>query len=528
MSKQIKFDIQARQELLSGIEKITKAIKSTLGPKGCNVVIERENMAPLITKDGVTVAKSIQLSDSIENMGAQTVVEASSKTAEQAGDGTTTTAVLTEAIFKEGLKYIASGFNPILLKRGIDQAVENIVKNLKLHSKEIKTNDEIRQVATVSANWDAEIGDIIANAMKEVGKDGVVTIEESKTSETTLNVVKGMQFDRGYISPYFVNEEETNKCIFEDCYILLYEKKLNNLAELLPILQQVGKSGKPLLLIAEDIEGEVLSALIINKMRSTLNCCAVKAPGFGDRRYAFLDDISVVTGGKFIKCNGIDKLDEIKITDLGVAKKVIVTKDNVTIIEGAGDKNKIQSRIELIRNLINEQDSDIEKSKYQERLAKLAGGVAVINIGALTEPELKEKKMRVDDALQATKSAIAEGISVGGSVALIKANLNTLTNSNIELQAGYNIINKAIESPIRCLCENAGIDGSVILNNIKNYKTEDTYNFGYNVATEKYENLIESGVIDPTKVARLSLQNAASAAGLLLTTSCVVYKDKSE
>lgn len=523
MSKQIIFDIQARQQLLSGIEKITKAIKSTLGPKGCNVVIERENIAPLITKDGVTVAKSIQLSNQIENMGAQTVVEASSKTAEQAGDGTTTTAVLAEAIFKEGLKYIITGYNPIFVKRGIDKAVEHIISNLKKHSKPVETNDEIKQIATVSANWDTEIGDIIAKAMKEVGKDGVVTIEESKTSETTLNIVKGMQFDRGYISPYFVNEEETSKCIFENCYILLYEKKLNNLAELLPILQQVGKSGKPLLIVAEDIEGEVLSALIINKMRGALNCCAIKAPGFGDRRFAFLDDISIVTGGKFIKSDGIDKLEDLSIKDLGIAKKIIITKDTTTIIEGKGDKDRIQTRINNIRNLLSEQDSENEKFKYQERLAKLSGGIAVINIGALTEPELKEKKMRVDDALQATKAAIDEGISVGGSVALIKAN-DILTSDNIELQAGYNIINKAIEAPIKCLCDNAGIDGSVILNKIK--ESKDNYNIGYNVANNKFEDLIAAGVIDPTKVARLSLQNAASAAGLLLTTSCVIFEDK--
>lgn len=523
MNKQIIFDSQARQQLLSGIEKITKAIKSTLGPKGRNVVIEREGLPPLITKDGVTVAKSIQLIDPIENMGAQSIVEASSKTADLAGDGTTTTAVLAESIFKEGLKYVTSGYNPIFIKRGIDKAVDNIVLELKKHSKTIETNDEIKQVATVSANWDTEIGDIIAKAMKEVGKDGVVTIEESQTSETTLNIVKGMQFDRGYISPYFVNEEETSKCVFENCYILLYEKKLNNLAELLPILQQVGKSNKPLLIIAEDIEGEALSTLIINKIRGALNCCAIRAPGFGDRRFAFLDDISIATGGKFIKGDGIDKLEDIKLNDLGVAKKVIITKDTTTIIEGNGDSNKIQNRINLIRRLLNEQTIESEQNKYKERLAKLAGGVAVINIGASTEPELKEKKMRVDDALQATKSAISEGISVGGSVALIKANLNQLNDNNIEIQAGYNIINKAIEAPIKCLCENAGQDGSVILHNIKE---NNDYNYGYNVATGKYENLIKAGVIDPTKVARLSLQNAASIAGLLLTTSCVIFEDK--
>jgi len=528
MSKQIIFDTTAREKLLVGVEKITKAVKSTLGPKGRNVVIERKDNPPLFSKDGVTVAKSIQLLDPIENMGAQAIVEASSKTADQAGDGTTTTTILAEAIFKEGLKYLATGYNPIFIKRGIDEAVDAIVEKLKLSSKQTETNEEIKQIATVSANWDNEIGEIIANAINEVGKDGVVTIEESKTSETTLNIVKGMQFDRGYLSPYFINEEETSKCVFENCYILLYERKLNNLAELLPILQAVGKSGKPLLIIAEDIEGEVLSALIINKMRGTLNCCAIKAPGFGDRRFAFLDDIAVSTGGKFIKQDGIDKLEDITLDDLGVAKKIIVSKENATIIEGKGDKDKIQKRIELVRNWYENTENEIEKSKYQERLSKLAGGVAIINIGASTEPELKEKKMRVDDALQATKAAISEGISIGGSVALIRSkeqvwnDTSILKSNNEEIKAGYSIINKAVEMPIKCLCENAGIDSSWVLRTI--LENNDPY-FGYNISSGKFENLIKAGVVDPTKVTRLSLQNAASIASLLLTTSCVVFEE---
>lgn len=526
MIKELTFDNEANDRIKKGINKLAKAVKSTLGPKGRNVIIERDNMPPLISKDGITVAQNILLADKIENIGAQAVIEAAAKTADAAGDGTTTATVLTEAIYTEGLKYITAGYNPIFVKRGIDKAVNQLVEQLKIHSKPIETNEEIKQIATVSANWDEEIGNMIAEAMKKVGADGVVTVEESKTSDTTLSVVNGMQFDRGYISPYFINEEATSKCIFEDCLILLYEKKLNNLAELLPVLQQVGKSGKPLLIVAEDIEGEVLSALIINKMRGSLNCCAVKAPGFGDRRFAFMEDIAVSTGAKFITADLFNKLEDVSINELGVAKKVIITKDTFTIIEGKGDKTAITNRINRIRNDLNAQESIVEKEKYKERLAKLAGGVAVINLGANTEPELKEKKMRIDDALAATKAAVEEGISVGGSVALIKASLSVEENKKLTLdeQAGWSIVMKAIESPIKCLCENAGLDGAVVLNKIKSFDINSEYNIGFNVATSEYADLIKTGVIDPTKVARLSLQNAASIAGLLLTSSCVINK----
>ena len=533
MSKEIIFDTNARNKIAKGVTILAKAVATTLGPKGRNVIIQGSK-SPLITKDGVTVAQSIKLKDPIENIGAQAVIEAASKTASASGDGTTTATILAEAIYKEGLKYIETGANPIYVKRGIDDAVKAIVENIEKHSIPVTDNNHIKQIATVSANWDKDIGDIIAKAIDKVGRDGVVTVEESRTSETTLNIVEGMQFDRGYISPYFVNNEETSKCIFENAYILVHEKKLNNLAELLPILQHVAKSGKPLFIIAEDIEGEVLSALVINKLRGTLNVCAIKAPGFGDRRKAFLDDIAIATGAKIVSDDLMIKLENLTLEDLGIAKKIIVTKDDTTIIEGQGNPSLIKQRIEMIRNQINECTSDITIENYKERLAKLNGGVAIINIGASTELEMKEKRMRVDDALAATKAALTEGISVGGSVALLKARTEVYKthlfehDTSEDYKIGWKIIYNAIEYPIKYLCHNAGVSAGVILNQILNLVEENTYNIGYNVAKGKMEDLVLAGVVDPTKVTRTSLENAASVAGLLLTNECVIFDDGSE
>ena len=515
MAKQIIFDETARKKILSGVTILAKAVKATLGPKGRNVVIDKKYGAPLITKDGVSVAKEIELEDAFENMGAQMVKEVANKTSDNAGDGTTTATVLAEAIYREGLRNVAAGSNPIFVKRGIDKAVEAAVKELAKNSKPVKDSEEIRQVATVSANWDREIGDIIAEAMNKVGKDGTITVEEAKTIETSLDVVEGMQFDKGYLSPYFVTNTDNMECVLEDAYILIHEKKISNLNELLPILQAVAKTGKPLMVIAEDVEGEALAALVVNKLRGMLNVCAVKAPGFGDRRKAMLEDIAILTNGRCITEDLGIKLENIQLADLGKAKRITVGKENTTIVEGAGKSADIQARVKQLRKAIEETTSDYDREKLQERLAKLAGGVAVINIGAATEPEMKEKKARVDDALHATRAAVEEGISAGGGVALLRT---ASAIDKLELEGdeeiGAQIVRRAIESPLRQLCANAGEEGALVVKEVLKSKG----NMGYNVATGKFEDLFKAGVVDPTKVTRSALQNAASVASLLLTT----------
>lgn len=524
MAKQIIFDETARKKILSGVTILAKAVKATLGPKGRNVVIDKKYGAPLITKDGVSVAKEIELEDAFENMGAQMVKEVANKTSDNAGDGTTTATVLAEAIYREGLRNVAAGSNPIFVKRGIDKAVEAAVKELAKNSKPVKDSEEIRQVATVSANWDREIGDIIAEAMNKVGKDGTITVEEAKTIETSLDVVEGMQFDKGYLSPYFVTNTDNMECVLEDAYILIHEKKISNLNELLPILQAVAKTGKPLMVIAEDVEGEALAALVVNKLRGMLNVCAVKAPGFGDRRKAMLEDIAILTNGRCITEDLGIKLENIQLADLGKAKRITVGKENTTIVEGAGKSADIQARVKQLRKAIEETTSDYDREKLQERLAKLAGGVAVINIGAATEPEMKEKKARVDDALHATRAAVEEGISAGGGVALLRT---ASAIDKLELEGdeeiGAQIVRRAIESPLRQLCANAGEEGALVVKEVLKSKG----NMGYNVATGKFEDLFKSGVVDPTKVTRSALQNAASVASLLLTTECMIA-DKPE
>ena len=524
MAKQIIFDETARKKILSGVTILAKAVKATLGPKGRNVVIDKKYGAPLITKDGVSVAKEIELEDAFENMGAQMVKEVANKTSDNAGDGTTTATVLAEAIYREGLRNEAAGSNPIFVKRGIDKAVEAAVKELAKNSKPVKDSEEIRQVATVSANWDREIGDIIAEAMNKVGKDGTITVEEAKTIETSLDVVEGMQFDKGYLSPYFVTNTDNMECVLEDAYILIHEKKISNLNELLPILQAVAKTGKPLMVIAEDVEGEALAALVVNKLRGMLNVCAVKAPGFGDRRKAMLEDIAILTNGRCITEDLGIKLESIQLADLGKAKRITVGKENTTIVEGAGKSADIQARVKQLRKAIEETTSDYDREKLQERLAKLAGGVAVINIGAATEPEMKEKKARVDDALHATRAAVEEGISAGGGVALLRT---ASAIDKLELEGdediGAQIVRRAIESPLRQLCANAGEEGALVVKEVLKSKG----NMGYNVATGKFEDLFKAGVVDPTKVTRSALQNAASVASLLLTTECMIA-DKPE
>ena len=519
--KQILFDEAARRKVLNGVSILTKAVKVTLGPKGRNVMIDKKYGAPKVTKDGVTVAKEIELKDPYENMGAQMVREVASKTADKAGDGTTTATVLAEAIYREGLKSVASGANPIFVKRGIDKATEAAIADLAASSKKIKTRDEIKQVATVSANWDESIGTIIAEAMDKVGKDGTITVEEAKTIETTLDVVEGMQFDKGYLSPYFATNQESLEAVIEDAYILLFEKKISSLKDLLPVLQEVSKAGKPLLVIAEDIDGEALATLVVNKLRGTINVVAVKSPGFGDRRKAIMEDIAVLTGGKFITDDLGIKLESVKLADLGRAKRVVVDKENTTIIEGAGKPADIQGRVKVIRRQIEETTSDYDREKLQERLAKLAGGVAVIQVGAATETELKEKKDRVDDALHATRAAVEEGIVPGGGVALLrtlKAIDNTIAKLEGDEKTGAAIVRKAIEEPLRILCENAGVEGSLVVKEV--FKSKG--NTGYNVATGQYEDLVAAGVVDPTKVTRTALLNAASVAGLLLTTEALI------
>jgi len=519
-AKQLVFDEQARQALLRGVQKLSRAVVATLGPKGRNVVIDKKFGSPTVTKDGVTVAKEIELEDPYENMGAQMVREVASKTSDIAGDGTTTATVLAEAIYREGLKFVTAGANPIGIQRGINKAVEAAVEQLGKISKKVKDKEEIKQVAAVSANWDFEIADKIADAMDKVGKDGTITVEEAKSIETTLEVVEGMQFDKGYLSPYFVTNAETMEVKMEDPYILIFEKKISNLKDLLPLLEKAARSGKPFLIIAEEVEGEALATLVVNKLRGTLNVCAVKSPGFGDRRKAMLEDIAVLTGGKFITEDLGIKLETVELADLGRAKTVIIDKENTTIVEGTGKNSDIQGRVNQIRRQIEETTSDYDREKLQERLAKLAGGVAVINVGAATESEMKEKKMRVEDALHATRAAVEEGIVAGGGVALIRciSAIEAVKTSNEDEAIGVGIVKRAVESPLRSLAANAGEEGSVIVDKVKKAKGNE----GYNVATGQYEDLVKAGVVDPKKVTRSALQNAASIAGLLLTTECLI------
>jgi len=518
-AKQLLFDEAARQKILRGVEVLSRAVKVTLGPKGRNVVIDKKFGSPTVTKDGVSVAKEVELPDPYENMGAQMVKEVASKTSDTAGDGTTTATVLAEGIYREGLKNVTSGSNPVYLKRGIDKAVTAAVDELHRVSKKVNDREEIRQVATVSANWDDTIGNIIADAMDKVGKDGTITVEEAKSIETTLDVVEGMQFDKGYLSPYFTTNAETQKAILEDAYVLIHEKKISSLQELLPLLQTIAKSGKPLLVIAEEVEGEALAALVVNKIRGTLNVCAVKAPGFGDRRKAMLEDIAILTGAKCLTEDLGIKLENVAISDLGRAKHIVVDKENTTIVDGGGKSSDIQGRVKQIRRQIEETTSDYDREKLQERLAKLAGGVAVINVGAATETEMKEKKARVEDALHATRAAVEEGIVAGGGVALLRT-AKAIENLKLEGDEaiGAQIVRRAIEHPLKQLCFNAGVDGGVVVKEVLGGKG----NFGYNVATDKFEDMIKAGVVDPTKVTRTALQNAASVAGLLLTTECMI------
>jgi chaperonin GroEL len=519
--KQILFDEAGRRKILAGVTTLAKAVKATLGPKGRNVLLDKKYGAPKITKDGVTVAKEIELKDPFENMGAQMVKEVASKTADKAGDGTTTATVLAEAVYREGLKAVASGSNPIFVKRGIDKATKVVGDELIRISKKIKTPEEIKQVATVSANWDDEIGTIISEAMDRVGKDGTITVEEAKTIETTLEVVEGMQFDKGYLSPYFATNAETLEAVLEDAYILLFEKKISSMKDLLPVLQEVAKAGKPLLIIAEDIDGEALATLVVNKLRGTLNVAAVKSPGFGDRRKAIMEDVAVLTGGRFVTEDLGIKLENLKLADLGKAKRIVIDKENTTIIEGGGKSADIQGRVKIIRRQIEDTTSDYDREKLQERLAKLAGGVAVIQVGAPSEPELKEKKDRVDDALHATRAAVEEGIVPGGGVALLRT-IPALDKFIEKLEGdektGAAIVKKALEEPLRILCENAGIEGSLVVREVLKSKG----NTGYNVATDAYEDLVAKGVVDPTKVTRTALVNATSVAGLLLTTEALI------
>jgi len=519
-AKQLLFDEAARQAILRGVTKLSRAVSATLGPKGRNVVLDKKFGSPTVTKDGVTVAKEIELECPYENMGAQMVREVASKTSDAAGDGTTTATVLAEAIYREGLKFVTAGGNPIGIQRGITKAVEAAVAHLDKIAKKVKDKEEIKQVATVSANWDTTIGEIIADAMDKVGKDGTITVEEAKSIETTLEVVEGMQFDKGYLSPYFVTNAETMEAKLEDAYILIFEKKISSLKDMLPLLEKVAKVGKPMLLIAEDLEGEALATLVVNKLRGTLNVVAVKAPGFGDRRKAMCEDIAILTGAKFISEDLGIKLETVELSDLGKAKSIVIDKENTTIVEGGGKSSDIQGRVNQIRRQIEETTSDYDREKLQERLAKLAGGVAVINVGAATESEMKEKKARVEDALHATRAAVEEGIVPGGGVALIRCleAIDKVKGSNEDERIGVEIVKKAVEFPTRALANNAGEEGSVVVDEVKKRKGNE----GYNVADNTYEDLVKAGVVDPKKVTRTALQNAASIAGLLLTTECLI------
>jgi chaperonin GroEL len=519
-AKQIVYSENSRQAILRGVNQLADAVKVTLGPKGRNVVLEKKFGGPTITKDGVTVAKEVELKDPLENMGAQMVREVASKTSDVAGDGTTTATVLAQCIFREGVKSVAAGANPMELKRGIERAVEAVVAEVKKYSIETKTNETIAQVGTISANGDATIGNTIAEAMKKVGKDGVITVEESKTMVTELETVEGMQFDRGYLSPYFVSDPERMECVLEDPYILIHEKKISNMKDLLPVLEQIARSGKPLLVIAEEVEGEALATLVVNKLRGTLNACAVKAPGFGDRRKAMLEDIAILTGGKAIFEETGIKLEGVKLEDLGKAKRVTVDKDNTTIIDGGGKAKDIEGRIKQLRAQVEDTTSEYDREKLQERLAKLAGGVAVIKVGAATETEMKEKKARVEDALHATRAAVEEGIVPGGGVALLRAAsvLDGLKSDDDE-KIGINIVRRACEEPVRQIVANGGWEGAIVIEKIRANKDA---NYGFNAATGGYEDLVKAGVIDPAKVTRSALQNAASISALMLTTEAMI------
>src|SRR3989475_7349516 len=519
-AKQLIFDEAARQSLLKGVEKLSRAVKATLGPKGRNVVLDKKFGSPTVTKDGVMVGKEIELEDACENMGAQMVREVASKTSDDAGDGTTTATLVAEAIYRAGSKYVTAGGHPIVIQRGIQKAVASAVEHLDRISKKVKDKEEIKQVATVSANWDTGIGEIIADAMDKVGKDGTITVEEAKTIETRLDVVEGMQFDKGYLSPYFVTNAETMEVRLEDCYVLNYEKKISSVKDLLPLLEKVAKAAKPLLIIAEEVEGEALATLVVNKLRGTINACAVKAPGFGDRRKAMMEDLAILTGGKCITEDLGIKLESLGLEDLGRVKSIVVGRENTTLVGGCGKPAEIQGRVNQIRRQIEETTSDYDKEKLQERLAKLAGGVAIINVGAATETEMKEKKARVEDALHATRAAVEEGIVPGGGVALIRclSVLEGVKGANDDERIGVDIVKRAIEFPTRELANNAGVEGSVVVEEVKRRKGNE----GYNVATNEYEDLMKAGVVDPKKVTRAALQNASSIAGLLLTTECLI------
>jgi len=526
MSKELKFDVQARSALKRGVDKLADAVKVTLGPKGRNVVLEKKFGSPTVTKDGVTVAKEIELEDAVENMGAQMVREVASKTSDIAGDGTTTATVLAQAIFREGLKSVTAGINPMSLKRGIDHAVETVTDELKKLSVQTKGKKEIAQVGTISANNDEEIGELIADAMEKVGKDGVITVEEAKSLETYLETVDGMQFDRGYLSPYFVTNPDKMEAELEDPYILIHDKKISTMKDLLPVLEKVAQGGKPLLIVAEDVEGEALATLVVNKIRGTLKVAAVKAPGFGDRRKQMLQDVAVLTGGQVVSEEVGFKLENVVLKDLGRAKRVVIDKDTTTIVDGGGKADDIQGRIKAIKQQIETTTSDYDREKLQERLAKLSGGVAVINVGAATETEMKEKKARVEDALHATRAAVEEGIVPGGGVALLRSikALDKLSLDNEEEQLGVQIVKKALEEPAKWIIQNAGLEGAVYVEKIKSEKK----NVGFNATTMAFEDMVEAGVIDPTKVTRTALQNAASIAGLLLTTEAVVTEKPEE
>jgi len=520
-AKQLLFSEDARRAILEGVETLAKAVKVTLGPRGRNVVIDKKWGSPTVTKDGVSVAKEIELEGPYQNMGAQMVREVASKTSDVAGDGTTTATVLAEAIFREGLKNVTAGSSPIAIKRGIDKAVLTVIAELKKISKPVKDNKEIEQVASISANSDMSIGKIIAEAMDKVGKDGTITVEEARSIDTTLDIVEGMQFDKGYVSPYFVTDKEGMECSLEDAFILLYDKKLSNMKDLLPLLEKIAQRGKPLLIVAEDVEGEALATLVVNKLRGTLQVCAVKAPGFGDRRKAMMEDIAILTGGKVVSEDIGIKLESVKLEDLGRAKRLTIDKENTTIVEGAGTKAAIQGRVAQIRREIEDTTSDYDREKLQERLAKLAGGVAVVNVGAATETEMKEKKARVEDALHATRAAVEEGIVPGGGIAYLRA-IPALDKLALELtgdeQIGVSIVRRAIEEPLRQIVNNAGLEGSIVVEHVKKEKKA----VGFNADTEEYVDMFEAGIIDPTKVSRSALQNAASVAGLLLTTEALI------
>ncbi len=526
-AKELGFDVDARARLKIGVDKLARAVKVTLGPKGRNVVLDRKFGSPMVTKDGVSVAKEIELEDAVENMGAQMVKEVATKTSDVAGDGTTTATVLAQAIFGEGLKNVTAGTNPMGIRRGIETAVDRVVEELESLSVETQGKKEISQVGSISANNDAEVGDLIADAMEKVGKDGVITVEEARGLETTLETVEGMQFDRGYLSPYFVTDPERMEAVLDEPMILIHDKKISSMKDLLPILEKVAQMGKPLLIISEDVEGEALATLVVNKLRGTLKVCAVKAPGFGDRRKAMLQDISVLAGGQVISEEVGFKLENAVASDLGSAKRVVIDKDNTTLIDGAGEQDHIKGRIEEIKVAIDKSTSDYDREKLQERLAKLAGGVAVINVGAATETEMKEKKALVEDALHATRAAVEEGIVPGGGVALLRAQaaLDGLTVDRHDEQVGVTILQKALEFPLRQIAENAGAEGSIVVEHIRNHKSP---NWGYNAQTDTYEDLVAAGVIDPTKVVRTALQNAASIAGLMLTTEAVVVERPDE